>query len=316
MNLRNNVLGEMRQERRDVTMIYDLTSLKALTKKVDWKTAHGMAAVFRPEELEKEKNLPCFVQSPQTIRFCKVEKYSRYIYGTFYIPGKGTENKHISIAYYIFEENVILIDRTDYTKKLLGHVVEGEENKECRIDRLFYLFMDQMLEGDLEQLEHIEDKLSGLENAALGSEMKNFNQMMMGLKKEILHLYRYYGQLLNIGEKMLELELFAGESQESFRLLLSRIARFQEETKMFREYAVQVREVYQSQIDIRQNNIMKILTIVTTIFFPLSVIAGWYGMNFNYMPELRSVYGYPVVILVSIMVVAGEIWLLKKKKFW
>ena len=176
--------------------------------------------------------------------------------------------------------------------------------------------MDLMLDKDLEQLEHMEDKLSGLENAALDGEMKNFNQMMMKVKKEILHLYRYYGQLLNMGEKMMELEIFTNETKEAFRLLLSRITRFQDETKMFREYAVQVREVYQSQIDIRQNNIMKILTIVTTIFFPLSVIAGWYGMNFVHMPELSSLYGYPAVIIVSVVALIGEIWLLKKKKFW
>ncbi len=297
-------------------MIYNLDALDAPVGSVDWKSVHKMLGVFTPKELEAEIIKPYFLQLPQSIRFCKIEQHSRYTFATFYIPSKGAGEKHVTISCYLFQDNLVFIDSQEYSKELLLHLIERTEQNQFKPDTLLYLFMDLMLDGDLEQLDHIQDKLSGLENAALYGEMKNFNQMMMRVKKEILHLYRYYGQLLNMGEKMMELELFSNENREAFRLLLSRISRFQDETKMFREYAVQVREVYQSQIDIRQNNIMKILTIVTTIFFPLSVIAGWYGMNFTFMPELSSPFGYPAVIAASIGALIGEIWLLKKKKFW
>lgn len=61
---------------------------------------------------------------------------------------------------------------------------------------------------------------------------------------------------------------------------------------MLREYATQICSEYQAQVDIVQNRVMKLLTIVTTIFMPLSLIAGWYGMNFSNMPELQWTYGY------------------------
>ena len=61
---------------------------------------------------------------------------------------------------------------------------------------------------------------------------------------------------------------------------------------------------------------MKILTIVTTIFLPLSLVAGWYGMNFVGMPELTWKYGYPAVIAVSAAIVLLSLWIMKKKKFW
>ena len=61
---------------------------------------------------------------------------------------------------------------------------------------------------------------------------------------------------------------------------------------------------------------MKFLTVVTTIFLPLSLIAGWYGMNFVGMPELSSPYGYTVVIIVSIAIILVEIWLFKIKKWF
>ena len=84
---------------------------------------------------------------------------------------------------------------------------------------------------------------------------------------------------------------------------------------MLREYASQVSSEYQAQVDLGQNRIMKLLTIVTTIFMPLSLIAGWYGMNFVGMPELTWKYGYPVVVVVSIVTVGISLWVCKKKKF-
>ena len=85
---------------------------------------------------------------------------------------------------------------------------------------------------------------------------------------------------------------------------------------MLREYGLQVRELFQAEIDIHQNNIMKTLTIVTTIFLPLTLVAGWYGMNFANMPELTWKYGYPSVIVISVLMVLVCLWVMKKKKFW
>lgn len=99
-------------------------------------------------------------------------------------------------------------------------------------------------------------------------------------------------------------------------MLEKRLGRLRNEAQLLREYCLQVRELFQAEIDIRQNRIMKILTIVTTIFLPLSLLAGWYGMNFTGMPELTWKYGYPAVIAVSILVVAVCLWIMKKKKFW
>lgn len=77
------------------------------------------------------------------------------------------------------------------------------------------------------------------------------------------------------------------------------------------EYAQQVKEAYQAQIDARQNSNMQFLTVISTIFFPLTLITGWYGMNFRDMPGLDN--GYPFVVILSIVVIAGCIYIFKKK---
>lgn len=101
-----------------------------------------------------------------------------------------------------------------------------------------------------------------------------------------------------------------------FRCLRNELIRLHDETLMLRDYCVQIREVYQSLIDERQNEIMKLLTIVTTIVLPLSLVAGWYGMNFTNMPELTWHYGYGFIILLSIVITILNILYFKKKKFW
>ena len=70
-----------------------------------------------------------------------------------------------------------------------------------------------------------------------------------------------------------------------------------------------------AKIDIRQNKVMSILTIVTTIFMPLTLIVGWYGMNVK-MPEVGWPYSYPIIILASIAVTIIEILIFKKKKWF
>ena len=109
---------------------------------------------------------------------------------------------------------------------------------------------------------------------------------------------------------------FSEEDLRALRLLREKTGRLHQEAIMLREYSTQVREVYQAQIEIRQNKIMKTLTIVTTICLPLTLIAGWYGMNFRRMPELSWKYGYPAVVLLSLCIVALSLYLCRKKKLF
>ena len=97
---------------------------------------------------------------------------------------------------------------------------------------------------------------------------------------------------------------------------MHRVERLQNHVYLLRENVLQIRELYQSMQDARQNKIMVVITIVTTIFLPLTLITGWYGMNFVYMPELQWRYGYFAVIMISLIIVIAEIIYFKKKKLF
>ncbi|RHO56200.1 hypothetical protein DW094_06125 [Ruminococcaceae bacterium AM07-15] len=77
-----------------------------------------------------------------------------------------------------------------------------------------------------------------------------------------------------------------------------------------------LRELFQALQDARQNRVMGLLTVVTTLFLPLTLLTGWYGMNFARMPELQWRYGYLALIVVAGALVALEVAFFKKKKFF
>ncbi|MEM1215885.1 MAG: magnesium/cobalt transporter CorA, partial [Bacteroidota bacterium] len=83
-----------------------------------------------------------------------------------------------------------------------------------------------------------------------------------------------------------------------------------------REILNSLQDVYLSEISMKMNRIMQVLTIVTAIFVPISFLAGLYGMNFEYMPELQLRYGYPMLLAVMLLIVTGMLWYFKQKKWF
>lgn len=286
----------------------------------EWKHEQNTVAVFNQKEWEQEMDIRATYllnQSEDNIHFCKLENHPNYLFGTFHIPIKKEHDKNMGFAFYILEKKLIFIDDTGLVEASIKKIMSQKLRKGYSLERFLYDFLVSLVDDDLIYLASLEKEIMKLEEHMVEDEGKNFNYRMLQLKKEISRFYRYYSQLADLGENLYENELdfFGKKEAASFRIFADRAARLQEETQVLREYAMQVQDVYQSEISIRQNNVMKVLTIVTTVFLPLTLIAGWYGMNFTHMPELTWVYGYPVVIIVSILVVIISLWIFKKKKF-
>ena len=80
---------------------------------------------------------------------------------------------------------------------------------------------------------------------------------------------------------------FAKNELKYFNLLEDRLTRLENQCKSLTAFTKETREIYQAQIDINLNKVMKVLTVVTAVFAPLTLLTGWYGMNFEYLPELH-----------------------------
>lgn len=286
-----------------------------------WENGKNGIAVFTSRDWEQELNLRTrftLNQRQDNIHFCKLEHHGEYLFGTFHIPKKKDQGMHFGFAFYILSGKLIFIDDTGLVLRSLEQIGKAGPGGDGGLSRFLYEFLSTLVEEDLIYLAGLENELSLLEESVLNGRLDSFNQRMLPVKKEISRLYRYYGQMTDLGELLSEYEpdFFETGTSDGFRIFSGRAARLQGETQVLREYAMQVQEVYQSEIGIRQNDVMKVLTIVTTIFLPLSLIAGWYGMNFVHMPELKTRLGYPAVILVSAAVVVLCLRIFKKKKFW
>ena len=184
-------------------------------------------------------------------------------------------------------------------------------------ERAMYDFLQGLIRGDTKHLEQLEDTIVELEDAVITREEECVHEIV-NLRRELLRLKKYYEQLQSIADELCENDngLLSEESLRWFSIWESRVERLLRAVLNLRDYLTQVREAYQAQIDIRQNELMKFFTVVTSIFLPLSLIAGWYGMNFVNMPELRWRFGYPVLIGLCALIVAGEIVLFKKKRWF
>ena len=211
---------------------------------------------------------------------------------------------------------VDLYDEDDSTGEAVQRMLQTLRPEKATLPRLVAGFFREILIQDPDIHEDLEMQIDALEKEVFDARAPHFRQQTLQLGKELLTLNRYYEQLININEHLEENsnDLFAEDELRSFALLNERMLRYRDTVQLLRDRLTQAQQSYQAQLDYQLNKSMKMLSLVTTICLPLSLIAGWYGMNFTAMPELKWRYGYLYVIGLSVAVVSLVIILLKRKK--
>lgn len=192
----------------------------------------------------------------------------------------------------------------------------GSENKNT--ERQLHDFLVGLLACDMDYIDNYEDLITDTEDIGISSHSQDYMLKIQEYRKELLRLKRYYTQLQVICDGLLDNanNLICEDGLIHFNIVHNRIDRCHAAVLNLQDYVMQMRETYQSQIDIEQNELMKVFTLITTLFLPLSLMVGWYGMNFHNMSELSSPWGYPVFIIVSIGISLGLILYFKKKKWF
>lgn len=186
------------------------------------------------------------------------------------------------------------------------------------IAHLVSYYMSSFIINDNQSLEVLEIQLEALEKNVLSSKMDYARSEISYYRRKLMILRNYYEQYITIAQHLSE---NANHLLDSNQLIFlhqfeSRAKRLCDHTRDLSEYVSQIKESYMAQLDINLNRTMKFFTVVTTIFMPLTLIVGWYGMNFRFMPELDWEYGYLWVIFLSITVILISIIIFKKKHFF
>ena len=278
-------------------------------------------AVLTPEQwLEQNENFDMGIDTDmgsEEFFTTKAEVNYDSLTGTFCIPVQssltGVEQR---FAFALDETGIVFIDEGKNALALVKRIQRNKKWRKPSLERFLYDFLETIIHNDLRIMQRYERELESIEKEIMEDAEDARIQRNNEIRSDIRDLRIHYEQLLDLGQELEENEngFFEEDNIRYFHMFSSRVDRLYNAATHLRDYTIQLNDLYQSQLDVKQNRIMTVLTVVTTIFMPLTLIVGWYGMNFKYMPELESHLAYPLVIIISLLIVVGSLVFFKVKK--
>lgn len=182
---------------------------------------------------------------------------------------------------------------------------------------LLYAIMDSIIDRYFITLEKIgeiidamELKISANPNPSLVRNIHSLKHTMMIFKKSVWPLREAINYLIRT-----ENEIISSTNSVYYRDLNDHLYQVLDTVESYRELLASLLDLYLTMIGNKTNEIMKVLTIIATIFIPLTFIAGVYGMNFEFMPELSSPWGYPVIWMIMILLTIALLYYFRRKKW-
>ena len=292
---------------------------------VTWVNVHGVHEV---EILEKFGN--CFGVHPlvmedilNTDQRPKIENYGEDLFIVLKMLSYDEKKGEISA------EQVSLVLRSNavlsFTEKEKGAFTPIQERlrsgkgrlRKMGADYLAYTLLDIIVDHYFAILEKLSEKIEELEEELVTNPTTPILQKIQTLKREMIFLRKWVWPLREVISS-----LERGESswiQEGTRFYLRDVydhtIQVMDTVETFREVLSGMMDIYLSSINNRMNAVMKVLTIIATIFMPLTFLAGVYGMNFKHMPELEWQWGYPL-LWVFMILIAGFMLISFRKKRW
>ncbi|MCR5617121.1 MAG: hypothetical protein K6F83_02390 [Clostridiales bacterium] len=227
------------------------------------------------------------------------------------------------VALYIMKNALYVVDVLDTDRSTYEKFIRATKRftpSTMTLEKLIYAFFDELLAKDVSFIERLSLEVTEMEESILqGKPEDDINLTLLRLKRKLLEIRNYYEQCLDIFEVLEadENELFLEtDSLMYIANMRQRITRLREDVDSINNTVVHVQDAYSAHMDAKMNNTMKYLTVLTTIFFPLTIIVGWYGMNFESMPEFKWNFGYLYVIILSIAVIVMFAIVARKNKWF
>ncbi len=251
-----------------------------------------------------------------------VEIYDDYSFAVLNIA--NAQDVHDSmdcIGVFIRKNLLVVVDIEDSDCSTRDSFLDALKRYSCiniTLEKLIFAFLDSLIKKDNKAIEDRAFKITKLEELVLQDKATDkFNFLLLHMKKELLILRNYYERLIDIGEALEdnENEIFDESDLRYLSNFTEKAKRLREDVDSLRSAVDHLQDAYSAYLDLKLNHTMSIFTVVTTIFFPLTLIVGWYGMNFTNMPELTWKYGYLFVIIFSVGVVALLTFIMKKRKW-
>ena len=258
-----------------------------------------------------------------TLQRPRIEDYGSYLLLTLRHCGYNPISREIieqQISIIITE--TLLITVTTGENDLTGSIRNRLEAGRGRIrsmgtDYLAYSIMDSLadhffvtLDGMNDILEELEDRATDNPDPAIPGEINRLKTQLYSVRKAVMPLREITSSVYRE-----ELPFFHEETRIFARDLFHHILLAGETLEMYRERLSGITDIHNAALGNRMNRVMQVLTLIATIFIPLTFLAGVYGMNFKHMPELDKPWAYPLFWIVIAGMAAGMVYFFKRKKW-
>lgn len=282
-----------------------------------------------PEDKEIEVLKDVFKFHPLAIEDClhklqrpKVDNYKDYYFIVLNEFAEEHTNKYFkSTQLYVFLGiNYIVTLHWDNVKVIndtVKEVINSPYLFERGIDFILYTILDNMVDNYFPLSESISDKIDMIEESILRNPKKKVQDDILILKRNILKFRKVLSPQRDALNTLLrhDFPLIKEENRLYYMDVYDHMLRIYDQLDTYMELLASTMDLYMTQISNRMNEVMKVLTMITTIMMPLSLIAGIYGMNFRYIPFLNSKYGFYGTLGIMAFIAIGEFIYFKKKKW-
>jgi len=294
-------------------------------EKVDWYDIRGLHDTQLIELLGKTFDIHTLVLEDIADTYQR-PKFEEYVKGNFIVlralafDKEKLEIKTEQIALYFKKGFLISFqeDATDLFETVRKRVKSGRGRIRNRgADYLTYALLDNIVDNYYVVLDDVEQVIEILEDKLLTDPDDTIKQRIHHLKKELLVVRKSISPLREaIGQfSKSDSPLIEESSQMFVRDLYDHTVQIMDMVETYRDMLNSLQDLYLSEISLKMNQVMQVLAVITTIFVPLSFLAGLYGMNFEYIPELHFKNGYFVLLGVMFCVIIGLLYYFKKKKW-
>ncbi|MCG2430256.1 magnesium/cobalt transporter CorA [Aequorivita xiaoshiensis] len=252
----------------------------------------------------------------------KIDEYDDYLFIVFkmlHYDNDRLNYEHISMI--MGKDYVLTFQEAE--GDVFSDLRERLEHDKGRIrgvgaDYLMFAILDAVVDNYFTVIEYLSNKVELLEDKLFDKkEDPDIAEEIQQLKKEILKIRKAVVPLREVVNRLEKIDytIIEERTNKYIRDLYDHIIQVNESVEIYREMIWSLMDMYMTTISNKMNEVMKVLTIMASIFIPLTFLAGIYGMNFDHMPELHLRYGYYYIWGLMILVFLGLLWYFKRKKW-
>ncbi len=294
-------------------------------EKYNWINITGLSNVQLIKNIGDYFKLHVLTQEDilNTEQRAKLESYESYTYIVlkmlYYDKDKRTINGE--------QLSIVLIGNTlitfqEFRRDAFDGVREriktaGTRIRKNKVDFLAYALMDAVIDNYFLIMEQMGDNIDELEVTILNNPNQQVMKQLYALKRNIVLMRKSVWPLREVVSSMERMDKFVFHSNTKvfIRDLYDHTIQVLDSNESMRDIVTGLVDIYLTTINNNMSSVMKVLTIISTIFIPLTFIAGVYGMNFLFMPELEWRWSYPVILVVMVTIAIGMILFFKNKKW-